>query len=421
MTIDVLTRRSKAPIPAPSCAADRDASAGEFYAPRTRAPHTPRVLICAADVGCGHARAAHAVALAMRSAVPGLQARTVDALEYAPRWFTRIYRDAYLTLAKHLPRVTGWIYDKTDTRGITPCTDPTADLEARAMRGFCASEAVVRADLIVTTHFLCARVLSREKAAGRLRVPLVVVVTDQHPHACWRVPQADLYLVASEAAAEEMRRNDIPRDKVRVTGIPIDARFEVPLSRAAARRKLELPADARIALIAGGGLGLGGIDRAFEACLRESSADATTRPFPIVVCGRNESLFRELVARHGESGPRHRIIGLTQRMHELMAASDVFVGKPGGLTTSEATAMALPMVLLRPLPGQEERNAEVLTRAGTATLCRDPAVAGRAAAELLGDTARLAKMSAAASAFGRPRSAQEAAHLALGLVSSHRS
>lgn len=367
----------------------------------------PRVLICAADVGCGHGRAAAAVALAMRRSWPGVQLKLIDALQTTPRWFNYLYRDAYLIAARHLPRANGWLYEKTDIEGTPSDRSWSASLESIALRRFCASPVVREADLIICTHFLCARVLSAAHGKGLIRARLVVIVTDQHPHAIWRVPHADLFMVASEKAALEMARQGIDPARTLVSGIPIDRRFDHPIDRIAARRRHNLPVDSRILLLSGGGLGLGGLDRALEGIV---AADRNV--FTIVVCGRNQALYQQLCTRAARLR-NLRVLGHTKRMHELMAAADLLVGKPGGLTTSEACAIGLPMMLLRPVPGQEDHNARILTEAGAALLEPDPFRAGELAAALVHDANTLDRMSQCAKSFGRIGSAQIAAEAAM--------
>ena len=370
----------------------------------------PRVLICTADVGCGHGRAANALMMALRTVWPGIEVRQIDALSLTSTHFNRVYRDAYLLAAKHVPRFTGWLYRTSDRPGIAGERGLGVSLETWALRKLIDEPLVRSADLIVCTHFLCARVLSCLRARREIDTPLAVVVTDQHPHAVWRVEHADLYLVPSESAVSELSRHGIPPFRSKATGIPIDARFARPITRGVARRRHGIASDAQVTLITGGGLGLGGLDRALEGVL------SVARPtVAVTVCGRNEALYRRLKQRYGVRGDV-QIVGLTNRMHEYMAAADVMVGKAGGLTTSEVTAVGLPMVLLRPLPGQEERNAEVLVRSGAAVLHPDPFEAGRVAARLFDQPATLAQMRRSAAAFGRPGSAAAAAEAVLQLI-----
>src|SRR6202011_3358955 len=109
-------------------------------------------------------------------------------------------------------------------------------------------------------------------------------------------------------------------------------------------------------------------------------------------------------------------VGFTTEMHQYMAAADLLVGKAGGLTTSEALARALPMALVEPIPGQEERNADHLLEAGAAIRCNNlPAAAWKIAA-LLNDSARLTEMREAARNLGRPSAAASIAEDALTLL-----
>jgi processive 1,2-diacylglycerol beta-glucosyltransferase len=135
----------------------------------------------------------------------------------------------------------------------------------------------------------------------------------------------------------------------------------------------------------------------------------------VVVCGKNAALevaMRALQSSghaEGASGPELRVLGYTNAMHELMAAADLMVGKPGGLTTTEARAVGLPMVLLQPIPGQEERNADMLVSLGAAVRAQRATDAGPAVAAIIGDPARLRSMRIAASAAGNPRAAFDVA------------
>jgi processive 1,2-diacylglycerol beta-glucosyltransferase len=369
----------------------------------------PRVVLCAADVGCGHSRAATAILLAMRQLRPDLRPRIVEALSCAPGWFNHIYRDAYLAAVKHIPKFNGWLYNHLDVFGTPAYRGIVPVIEKFALRTFCATDDIRQADVIICTHFLCARVLSRLRRRGQLSAKLAVVVTDQHPHAVWRVSDADLYFVASEAAAHEMHRNGVHSNKVVVTGIPIDARFDMPMPKSEARARQKL-ADTPTLLLTGGGLGLGGLEEALDGAMSVEGEHQS-----IVVCGHNESLRTRLVERFGTSD-RCRIIGVTSKMHELMAAADLLVGKPGGMTSTEAIARALPMVLLRPIPGQEHRNADILVEAGAAVRYDEPLVAGQAAATLLHDGAALERMRGCVQQLRQSGSAQAVAESALKLA-----
>lgn len=355
--------------------------------------------------------------MAIRDAIrlrdPTAQVQLIEALDHASPIFVRSYRDAYLAGVSCAPRVAGWLYNRSDRR---PSGGGLAlALERAALRDFLRLESILNADVIVTTHFLCARVLSQLRGRAGCG-PLAVCVTDQHPHGIWLVPHADLLMVASDSARATAIAAGVPPQRVIATGIPIDPRFRHSPDRAQARLELGIPLDRPVALVCGGGLGLGGMERTVESLLSHHD-----HAHVVVVCGKNEALrarLQPLARAPGRAGPSCQVLGFTREMARFMAASDVLVGKPGGLTTSEAAASGLPMVLLKPLPGQEERNAARLVSSGAAQLHHDSAIAGRATAILLGDPARRAAMRQQALSVAMPNAGLHAAIETLALAGS---
>jgi processive 1,2-diacylglycerol beta-glucosyltransferase len=126
----------------------------------------------------------------------------------------------------------------------------------------------------------------------------------------------------------------------------------------------------------------------------------------IVICGKDEALRQRILDDVGEDNPRFRILGFTDRMHELMKISDLFIGKPGGLTTSEALACGLPLAIIQPIPGQEERNSDHLLEEGAAIKCNELTTLPYKIERLLADPARLARMRERARTLGHPDAAR---------------
>lgn len=363
----------------------------------------PRIALCTAEVGSGHTRAARALRDELLARAPACGAPIIDALELAPRWFVRLYRDVYLDLVARFPSMVGRAYatlDRPNRRSRL-----LDRIQGRLLTRLVRHPAIAGADAIATTHFLCAAVLSRARRRGRLHAPLVVCVTDQHPHAIWQVPGASLYVVASDAARQRLVDHGVAAERVIATGIPIDPVFGAA-SRDDARRALNLPHDRPVVLVTGGGLGLGGIDT-----VARDLAASTAAIHVVVICGRNEDLRASLQPLAGGDGPgpTMEVHGFTDRMPEFLAAADLHVGKPGGLTTSESSACGLPMVFLPPLPGQEELNAARFVHAGAAVGASGPSGAARLAIDVCADSRRLASMARASRQLGLPRSAPDAA------------
>lgn len=374
----------------------------------------PRVLLLSASSGAGHVRAAQALEKAF-SARGDCVVEHIDAIRYVSKLFQRIYEKAYIAMVRRVPELMGVIYERTDQ----PWNHPRRRLAMDRLN----TQPMIRMlkrmqpDLCVATHFLPAEIIAWLIAKQKLRARHAIVVTDYDVHALWLCRTVDRYYVAVRESVEYMVRIGVPREKLRVTGIPVDPVFAAPADRVAARKRFGLDVDAPTVLVSAGGEGVGPIEQMVRDLL------AMQRPWQIVaIAGKSEKMLRhleELARRAGtlpSSTPRLCAVGFTKEMDQYMAAADLLVGKAGGLTTSEALARALPMALIEPIPGQEDRNADHLLEAGAAIRCNNLPAAAWKIATLLDDPARLLRMQEAARSMARPGAAAAIAEDALTLV-----
>jgi processive 1,2-diacylglycerol beta-glucosyltransferase len=374
----------------------------------------PRVLLLSATSGAGHVRAAQALEKAFL-ARGDCAVEHIDALQYVSKLFHRVYDKAYISMVRRAPELMGVLYTRTDQ----PWQHPRRRLALDRLNTGPMIRLLKRTqpDLCVATHFLPAEIIAWLVAKGKLRARNAIVVTDYDVHAMWLCRTVDRYYVAIDEAAEYLAKIGVPREKLRVTGIPIDPLFAVPLSRVEARKKLGLDSEATIILISAGGYGIGPVEQLVKDLL------ALQKPWQIVaIAGKSEKTRKRLedlaksAGKLSSGSPRLFPVGFTTEMDKYMAAADLLVGKAGGLTTSEALARGLPMALIEPIPGQEERNADHLLEAGAAIRCNNlPAAAWKISA-LLDDPARLNRMRDAARKLGRPSAAAAIAEDALRLI-----
>jgi len=374
----------------------------------------PRVLLLSASSGAGHVRAAQALEKIFR-ARGDCTVEHADAMNYVSTLFQSIYEKAYITMVRRAPGVMGMLYDSTDQPWQHESRRLALDRLNTAPMIDLLDE--VQPDLCVATHFLPAEIIAWLIAKKKLRARNAIVITDYDVHAMWLCRTVDRYFVALPEAAEYLARIGVPRDNVRVTGIPVDPVFAQPLERGEARKYLGLDPHATTILVATGGYGVGPVEQLVGSLL------GLRRPWQIVtITGKGDKVRRKLEGMEADAGvlssdkPRLRVVGFTEEMDRYMAAADLLVGKAGGLTTSEALSRGLPMALIEPIPGQEERNADHLLEAGAAIRCNNLPAAAWKIALLLDDQPRMERMRAAARRMGRPQAAADIAEDALRLV-----
>lgn len=360
-----------------------------------------RILVLSVSAGSGHVRAAEALVASARQHFPQLTLRHRDLMHLVPSLFSTLYRDGYLQLASRLPDVWGWLYRTTDRVEPDGFMAPIRRrLQALGCRRLFDEIAQVQPDAIICTHFLPAEILAAERVAGRLRCPLWVQVTDFDLHRLWVHDGVSGYAVANDELAFRLAQRGVPRSHILVNGIPVMPDFATPPERAIAAARLGLDPDRRTLLMMGGGAGLGMDVDGIQALLTRHPALQL-----IVLAGRNARLLDKLKTIEVFHPRQLRAVGFTDDVPALMACADLAVTKPGGLSTSECLVMGLPMLLVNPIPGQEERNAAVLLQEGVALRADDPATLQFRLDRLLADTALLAKMHARTSALACPNAA----------------
>ncbi len=362
------------------------------------------VLILSASAGAGHVRAGQALELAFAESGAAHSVHHFDTLQYTNPLFRRLYSKAYIEMVNRMPEVLGWLYDFYDN----PEKDDRLQLAFDKLntRPFVKLLEQYQPELTVCTHFLPAEIISWLTGKGKLKTRQAIVVTDFDVHAQWLCQNFAHYFVALDETRAHLEELGVPADKITVSGIPIDPAFALPKDQAALRDKYGLRREGVVILISAGGFGVGKIDSLITPLLRLRHQAQI-----VAICGRNEELKAQLdrVAAGLTSSARValKVVGYTTAMDEYMAAADMVVGKPGGLTTSEALARGLVFVVVSPIPGQEERNSDHLLEEGAAIRCNNLPVLAYKIDRLLDDRDRLAAMRASALRLARPRAAHD--------------
>jgi processive 1,2-diacylglycerol beta-glucosyltransferase len=365
-----------------------------------------KVLLLSASAGAGHVRAAEAIEKAFRQRMDSerFEVHHFDVLNYTNKLFRHLYSKAYIDLVNKMPEVPGWVYDKLDK----PWKNERRRLALDKLntRPFVKLLREYQPDLIICTHFLPAEIVSWLKAKERLASRQVIIVTDFDVHAMWLVHHYERYFVAVDEARVYLEALGIPPEKITVSGIPIDPVFAIKKDKHEMRVKHGLEPDRTTVLLSAGGFGVGSVD-----ALVSSLLPLQHRAQVVAICGRNEELKQRLTKLAARMNRDANVIlkpfGYTTEMDELMTASDLVLGKPGGLTTSEALAKGLVFVIVNPIPGQEERNSDHLLEGAAAIRCNNLPTLSYKLDLLLSDSQRFKSMQSNARQMGRPNAAKE--------------
>ncbi len=319
-----------------------------------------RVLLISASIGGGHRAAAKALEQACQER--NLEVKHIDLLDYTTAPFRQMYRQTYFDLVRTAPDFIDWLGKSLDKK---PSEFKNRPQRIRARLSRLISYHLPREinryqpDIILHTHFIAPEILSTRRRQ-KLKVPQMVVVTDFAAHNLWLQPSISRYFVASEEVSVHLQASGINQSRIEVTGIPIDLRFSQLETKRQARDSLAYPQDKDLLLLMVGGLD----EKVFLALLKQLQS----LQYPlnaVLIFGRSHHLLQLAESEYVPNALLNvQFVGYSDQIPSYMAAADLLVGKPGGLTTSEALAAGLPFAVVNPYPLQEEANTTFLLEHG---------------------------------------------------------
>lgn len=368
-----------------------------------------KILLMYISEHSGHHQASIALEKAILAKNPGCSVLNINAFKYTNPIIEKITHRAYMRLIKKQPEVWNYLYDnpvvvKKTERLRNIAHNAGSKKIAKLIKRF-------KPDTIACTQAFPCGIVANYKKIYRAGIPLIGILTDYAPHTYWIHEHVDAYIVASNEIRDTFIKKGVPARKIKVLGTPIDPLFEIPLSKNVIYKKTGLSPKSPVVLVMGGTHGIGPDEKLIKA-LDESQKDFQI----IVITGVNKKLFKKIKGM--ESSLRKKTIAMefVSNVHELMEISDIIITKPGGLTTAEALAKSLPMVILNPLPGQEDLNTKILTGKGVAVKARDEYDAVKFTEELLDNPDRMKEMQEVIKTNAKPHSAPAVAEFLLSLI-----
>lgn len=324
-----------------------------------------KILIFYASYGGGHLNAAKSIQEYINTNYNNIHTELIDCMKYINKPIEKITTAAYREMTKKVPWAWGKIY--TDSQ-----KGPLAHISSRSNKIFAIKLLKLlrekKPDIIISTHPFGSQMCSYLKRKGKIKSRIATIMTDFSPHDQWLVGSdyTDYFFVANEKMKNYLINKNIPEYKVFVTGIPISARFLKIYNKDEILKTFRLQKNMKtILFFAGGEFGIG---KSKTIEIFKSLINNFNDIQVIAIAGKNPKMKMEFekIVMNSNCQSFVKILGYTNQVPELMYISDLVISKPGGLTTSESLAMNLPMVIISPIPGQEEENAEFLENNGTA-------------------------------------------------------
>ncbi len=329
-----------------------------------------KILIFYGSYGGGHLSAAKSIRDYIEKNYSDSQVELVDCVEYVNKLFNKLTTKAYKDFSKNARWIWKHLYYDSESGSLSRICNTINRLMAIKLNRLIQE---FQPDLIISTHPFSSQMCAILKEKGKLNCKVATILTDYAPHNQWLVKSEfiDYYFVAQQGMVDDLVSRGVNRDKIHVTGIPLSSRFLQSYNKQKILEDYGLTSDKNtILFFAGGEFGFGK-DKTFNRL--KAIIDNLPNLQVVAVAGRNEKMkerFDELV-KTTRTESNVKILSFTNQVPELMSVSDLVITKPGGLTTTESLASGLPLIIIDPLPGQEEENAEFIENSGAGIWVKD--------------------------------------------------
>lgn len=352
----------------------------------------------------GHHSASLAVEKALKIEAPDAEVLNINGFNYTNPIWERIINRAYMGVIKNTPELWDYLYDNPkvikSTRRIREMIHRANTEKLKALFDEFSPDVVA-----CTQAYPCGMVADYKKTSC-INTPLVGILTDYAPHSYWVYDNIDAYVVPSEETGRKLANNGIPEERIKPLGVPIDPKFIPRLDKAAIQKELGVEPGVPAILIMGGGQGLGPIKQMLV------NIDKIPENLQmLVVAGTNKKLRSWIERRRFKK--KVIAFGYVSNIERLMEVSTLIITKPGGVTTAEALAKNLPMLIINPLPGQEAINTKFLLNQDLALKANNEEELAELIGWLLTNPGKLRQMSQAIARHAKPDSAVKIARMLL--------
>ncbi len=320
-----------------------------------------KIIVFYASYGGGHLSAARSIKEYIETNYEDVDIRLIDCMEYVNKVVNKVTTTAYSEMAKKVPRAWGKVYWKSQAGPLAQISLTSNKVLSIKLNKLLQD---FQPDIVVSTHPFGTQMCAYLKKQRKLNCKIATVMTDYAPHDQWLElnEYVDYYFVSHEEMKRQLNEKGIPKEKIFATGIPLSNKFLLRYDKPDILKSFGLSPERKTVLFFGGGeFGLG---KSKTLKIFKTFVENNNNIQIVAISGKNEKMkenFEHLVTELDKQD-YVKVLSYTDKVPELMSISDLVVTKPGGLTTTESLACGLPIVVINPIPGQEEENAAYLEK-----------------------------------------------------------
>ncbi len=318
-----------------------------------------KALLLTTNTGGGH----NAAAAALREALEarGVTCRVMDCVAFAGAWVSRVVSGSYVRMVQVTPNSFGHIYRLAAAVSTPRMKSPVYAINASYAFRMRKVLEEFQPDMVACTHLFGGQTMTYLKRHGAYKGLLAFVMTDYTFIPFQEDVQADLLFVSHRDVLEGCREKGMRQETLRAFGIPVSIHCKPCMDKRAAKVAAGMDPDKREVVLVGGSMGAGNLPNTIDCLLPAMDEEDHLT----VVCGSNAKAKAAAEERYGDN-PQVTVLGRVSPLYPLMAACDVLVTKSGGLTSTEAMTVGVPMVIYHPIRGCETANAALFERHGLA-------------------------------------------------------
>lgn len=319
------------------------------------------ILILTATFGSGHTSVSNAIWDYLRLKAEDMEIKVSDIFQIInPEAYKGVYK-GYELLIKTNSKIYNHFYYRKNYTDTPQVEDVIYSIYMNRFADYIMS---IKPRLIISVFPMCSGFVSRFKDKYKSSIPLITCITDVVDGNEWIYPGTDRYYVAAGDVMEGLLEKGVDPNIIKVTGIPVRKEFLENSRDRSILQEFGINEKNFVIMMMGGGMGLLPMKMRFYKWL--NSLDGVK---VLVLTGKNDELYKKLYHRKS----LNNIIPLkyVNNVALLMVNSDILISKAGGITIFEAIAAGIPMVVYKPVLGQEIENGKFILRQGIGCIARD--------------------------------------------------